>query len=320
MIYKLKNNRVWRSYTGGTHLDLIYGPAGECDTRNFPEEWIGSCTVAFNPGRDIKDEGVSLTEDGRLLTELVPDKDISFLLKLLDSSERLVIQVHPTVDFAKKHFNSKYGKEECWYSLEDSGYVYIGFKEGITKDKWIDLFNRQDIDGMLECLHKFDIKKSDLIFVYGGVPHAIGADCFIAELQEPTDLMVIPERVTPSGRKLADEKLHCGLGFDKMFDCFIYEGLSREETISKYFIKSSIVDECCKKLIDENTTTKFEMFELDVNGSYVFPTDNKYMCAIILDGDGAINGTDVSINDRIFVDKDSSEFKIEGNIKFILCR
>ena len=39
----------------------------------------------------------------------------------------------------------------------------------------------------------------------------------MAELQEPTDLMVIPERVTPSGIELADIKLHGGLGFEKMF-------------------------------------------------------------------------------------------------------
>ena len=81
---------------------------------------------------------------------------------------------------------------------------------------------------MLNALHRFELKKGDFIFVEGGVPHAIGAGCFMAELQEPTDLMVIPERITPSGVELSDVKLHCGLGFEKMFDCFIYNGYDRE--------------------------------------------------------------------------------------------
>ena len=41
--------------------------------------------------------------------------------------------------------------------------------------------------------------------------------------------MVIPERKTPSGVELADIKLHGGLGFDKMWDCYNYDGMSKEE-------------------------------------------------------------------------------------------
>ena len=63
---------------------------------------------------------------------------------------------------------------------------------------------------MLSCLHKVPVKPGELWFVDGGIPHAIGAGCFMIELKEPSDLMVIPERQTPSGRKLSDVKLHCG--------------------------------------------------------------------------------------------------------------
>ena len=90
------------------------------------------------------------------------------------------------------------------------------------REYWKHLFDVQDIEGMLECMHHFPVKRGDLIYVAGGVPHAIGAGCFLAEIQEPTELMVIPERVTPSGVRLAEEKLHGGLGFEKMFDCFEY--------------------------------------------------------------------------------------------------
>ena len=51
------------------------------------------------------------------------------------------------------------------------------------------------------------LSKGDVVFVDGGVPHAIGGGSLILELQEPTDLMVCGEKVTPSGRILADEKV-----------------------------------------------------------------------------------------------------------------
>ena len=43
----------------------------------------------------------------------------------------------------------------------------------------------------------------------------------ILELQEPTDLMVCGEKVTPSGRVLADEKVHGGLGFMQKGDVIL---------------------------------------------------------------------------------------------------
>ena len=39
-------------------------------------------------------------------------ESMSLLFKLLDSSERLVIQAHSTVKFAKESFNSEYGGNE----------------------------------------------------------------------------------------------------------------------------------------------------------------------------------------------------------------
>ena len=97
------------------------------------------------------------------------------------------------------------------------------------------MFEQQDVEKMLDCLHRFEVKKGDFIFVAGGAPPAIGKNCFLAELQEPTDLMVIPERITSSGVVLAEQKLHGGLGFEKMFDCFLYEGFSKDKTRQMYF-------------------------------------------------------------------------------------
>jgi mannose-6-phosphate isomerase len=135
LIYKLKLNRVWRSYLGGANADKLYG-GSEGSISCFPEEWVASAITAYNPGRNVENEGLSVTENKELLKNIINNNpeailgkeqykkygnNISILLKLLDSAERLVIQAHPTVSFALEHFGSNFGKTECWYFLNDGG-------------------------------------------------------------------------------------------------------------------------------------------------------------------------------------------------------
>ena len=327
MIYKVKPTRVYRSYYGGKNLDKMSGKH-TAENDRFPEDWLCSVTQAFNPGRNIKNEGLSVIDNGRYLVDVINEnkremlgdsEHMSLLFKLLDSAERLVIQVHPTNEFARKYFNSEFGKTESWYILNDGGYVYIGFKPHITKEYFVKLFNRQDISAMLECLHKFEVRKGDIIFVSGGVPHAIGAGCFLAELQEPTDLMVIPERITPSGIVLADEKLHGGLGFDKMFDCFCFEGLNRDETYTKYFKRPQQVNDNEKEIINTSMTDKFTLSEIEIKGSYV-KSLNDYAIALVLTGEGKCNGISLKSYDRFFIPFNEKSLNFSGNMKVLLCQ
>ena len=327
MIYKLLPTRVFRAYYGGKNIDIMTGIKEPKNTR-FPEDWLASVTTAFNPGRNVLNEGLSETENGELLRDVIERNkeqmigkrgSMSLLFKLLDSDERLVIQVHPTAEFARRYFGSPYGKTECWYLLNDGGYVYIGFRKGVTKEHMKELFRKQDVEGMLSCMHRFEVKKGDFIFVAGGVPHAIGKGCFLAELQEPTDLMVIPERVTPSGVELAEEKLHGGLGFHKMFDCFSYEGKDREETYQAYFKKPKRIDDHVKILADEEITDKFKLFEIVTDGEYIHPMLS-YGIVLVTEGEGEISNVQVKPGDRVFIPENEKEIRITGKMKILLCR
>lgn len=255
---RLDNVRVWRTYVGGRMLDEFHGSYPGNDG-HYPEEWITSLVEARNAGAEngggeglshIKGRDMTLKE----LLQSAPESclgagyvksrgtDLGVLVKLIDSAERLAIQVHPDRKTAEKLFRSPYGKTECWYILGgrringQEPCVYVGFKEGITREHWIQLFERQDIEGMLGCLHRFEVKKGDTILIEGGIPHAIGAGCFLAEIQEPTDYTIRAERITPSGYRVKDELCHQGLGFQRMFDCFQFTGLSREETRRQRFL------------------------------------------------------------------------------------
>ena len=245
MIAKLRPNRVRSSYLGGSRIDVFCGlpeepfnsstlqpfnPPGTAQPR--PEDWLASTTQAFNGTEEIEGEGLGRLEDGRLVRDAVGALPI--LVKLLDSDERLVVQAHPTVPCARRLFHSPVGKTECWYVLPGTApdaCVHLGFKPGITRSAWENAVTSHAGAGDVTAfLHRIPVAPGDFVFVDGGVPHAIGGGCFLVELQEPSDLMVVAERFTPSGRRIPDAKMHGGAGWERMFDVYEYEGRSYEET------------------------------------------------------------------------------------------
>ena len=317
MLYKLKENRVYRTYLGGKHIDKFYGRT-ECSDGYFPEDWTASVVSAFNPGRESIIEGIGITDDGRSVKDLV-NGEMKCLVKLLDSAERLVIQVHPTVDFAEKYFHSKFGKTECWYFLEcaPSAHVYLGFKEGITRDNWTTAVNNQNTELMLSMLHKVPVKSGDCIFVAGGVPHAIGEGCFMIEVQEPSDLMGVVEKKTPSGKIIADVKLHGGIGFDNMLNMFNYIGSSFDNILNQYKHIPSEIREGTYEIIGGKTTDKFSIHCIENGGSFTPARKNGVI--IITDGTGVINKVNVKKGDRLFFNSNDTLNVTGENIKAIIC-
>ena len=339
MVFQFQSNRVRRAYAGGSRIDAFTGcVSGE---NNRPEEWLASTVSAFNPDYAPMDgEGLSVLTDGRLFRDVLAENPeailgkrlsqkhggkLAILVKLLDSAERLVIQCHPTVPFAKEHFGSDFGKTECWYFLDTApdACVYLGFKPGITRQKWEALFEQQDAAGMLDCLHKIPVQPGDLWFVDGGIPHAIGGGCFMIELQEPSDLMVIPERVTPSGRVLSEQKLHCGLGFEKMFDCFTYQGCSLSELREKYYRRAALKDNAFAPIVDSSLTDKFSMQALRIHGKTALTLSDRYGVGVLTEGNCRLvwEGKTLSLEkgNSFFVTADSGMLSVEGEAEMILC-
>ena len=316
MLYKLKENRVYRTYLGGRHIDMFYGKKS-CSDGFFPEDWTASVVRAFNPGRENIAEGEGITEDGHFVSELITG-EMKCLVKLLDSAERLVIQVHPTVEFAKKYFKSKFGKTECWYFLDcnDNAYVYLGFREGITKEKWVSAVYAQDIKGMLSMLNKLPVKSGDCLFVAGGVPHAIGEGCFIIEVQEPSDLMGVVEKKTPSGRELANVKLHGGIGFENMLKMFDYNGMSIDKIRKDFFHEPKMIEQNVFEIIGKLTTDKFSIYSICGEGKYT--PQNKNGVVIITQGSGSVNGIKAKKGDRFFFN-DGDKISTTGSLYAVIC-
>lgn len=330
---KLDRTGAWRTYTGGSLINKLHGIESSRDT-NFPEEWIMSTVRARNSGREDIVEGLSMVSGTEVsLAELIEENpevllgkkhiekfgnNLGVLVKIIDSAERLTIQVHPTKINAKGLFNSAYGKTECWHILggrEINGEkpcIYFGFKDGITREYWKKMFDEQDIPAMLDCLHKFEVKKGDTFLIEGGIPHAIGAGCFLVEVQEPTDYTIRTEKVTPKGLQVADFMCHQGLGFDKMFDCFTYDGFTQEEVKERWGIKKQ-----GRSIIGYNNTEMFALEMVDIVSSETFESGGVFSGIYVLEGNGALNGEVLKPGSQYFIGASCKPFEIEGKLKFI---
>ncbi len=319
---KMKENRVWRLYYGGKLIDKLRG-YGSGEDANFPEDWLASVVVADNPDRPGKpaDEGLSKIDggefDGQSLRDLILSdpgqylgKDhlntfganFGVLTKFLDSAERLPIQVHPTKKAARELFRSDYGKTESWYILDgrtidgEEPYILLGFKKPVTKEIWKELFDKQDMAGMQEYMHKIPVKKGDVYLIAGGTPHAIGSGCMLLEVQEPTDYTISVEKCDLRGNRMPDHLCHMGLGFDKMFDCFTYEAMSLEELKGKYALRSALTEEneggTVETLITYADTPCFGLNRVRVSTSLLRPNSGRACCLAVVSGQGVLEAED----------------------------
>lgn len=108
------------------------------------------------------------------------------LVKFIDSTDDLSIQVHPDDELAGKRHNSL-GKTEMWYSVNpaEGAYLYAGFKEKITPEE----FRAKVADNtIVDVLGKYYPARGDVFFLPAGRVHSIGRGNFVLEIQEASDI------------------------------------------------------------------------------------------------------------------------------------
>ncbi len=251
--WKLVPNRIRGK--GGREIDKLRGIHPPVDDASGSEAWIGSVTRVGNPPEDKPNYGCSevVLPDGRRMflfeaialnpTEVLGEKHmakngsgIGMLVKYLDAQAQYGLQCHPTRAWAKKMWDSDYGKEESWYVIgtrEDTAepaYILLGFKEGVTRREWEKHYRKDDIAALENLCHKIQVQEGEAYFVGGGVPHALGEGCFVIEVQEPSDITLgahtygyIKERYGAAPDD--DEAVYD----EKLLGAYLYDGCTFEE-------------------------------------------------------------------------------------------
>ncbi len=108
------------------------------------------------------------------------------LLKFIDASRDLSIQVHPDDDLARQRHGQS-GKTEMWYIVDSApgASLLLGFSDNLTKEEYLNSVANHTI---ADHLCRYDVKKGDCFFIPAGRIHSIGAGTFLAEIQETSDI------------------------------------------------------------------------------------------------------------------------------------
>lgn len=112
--------------------------------------------------------------------------EFPLLIKFIDARQDLSIQVHPTDEIAKMQGKER-GKTEMWYLMnsDKDATLLCGLKKKITPEEYAQMVEN---DTIVDAIDRYEVKEGDCFFLPAGRIHAIGTGCFLAEIQQTSDV------------------------------------------------------------------------------------------------------------------------------------
>ena len=180
--------RLW----GGRHLaglltaPLPDGPIGEAWVLSDREDHPSRVANGTLKGQTIAQLVVQYPEQlmGKLAGRF---RRFPLLLKFLDASEMLSVQVHPADGRTDLLPAGETGKTEAWVVLETGpkSRIYAGLRPGVTEAGL-----RQAIanGGVADQLAYITPQRGDAVFLPAGTVHSLGGGLVVFEVQENSDV------------------------------------------------------------------------------------------------------------------------------------
>jgi len=191
-LYPLKfkpivKDKIW----GGPRLRDVLGKkasdkAGESWEISCVEGDVSEVENGYLKGNNL----IELAEVymGDLMGDKVYEKyglEFPLLIKFIDASDVLSVQVHPDDELARER-HSSYGKTEMWYIVEsDQGELIAGFNRELDKEAYEKHFKAGTLK---EILNHEKVSPGDIYYMPAGRVHAIGAGVLLAEIQQTSDV------------------------------------------------------------------------------------------------------------------------------------
>ena len=106
------------------------------------------------------------------------------LIKILDASDAVSVQVHPPIHRAIELLDEP--KTELWYfvSTDEGAGIFVGLKSGVTKEKFQSALTDGTVDGLL---HRLPTRPGSFMYLPSGRLHAIDAGNVLFEVQQNSD-------------------------------------------------------------------------------------------------------------------------------------
>ena len=235
--------------------------------------------------------------------------EFPLLIKFIDARQDLSIQVHPTDEIAKKQGKER-GKTEMWYIMDSDAdaKLYSGLKMQITPEQYKEMVEN---DTICDALAQYEVKADDCFFLPAGRIHAIGTGCFLAEIQQTSD---VTYRIYDFKRKDKDgnyRQLHT----QEASECINYnvEKDYRTEYTPKKNEGVNLVN--CPYF---NTA----VYDLDEPMTLDYSELDSFVILIGIKGEGTIkdnegNETSLKMGETILIPATTRSLKVEGTVKFL---
>lgn len=235
--------------------------------------------------------------------------EFPLLIKFIDARSDLSIQVHPTDEIAKKQGKGR-GKTEMWYIMnsDKDAKLYSGLKMQITPEQYKEMVEN---DTICDALAQYEVKEGDCFFLPAGRIHAIGTGCFLAEIQQTSD---VTYRIYDYKRK--DKDGNCRqLHTQEASECIDYNVSKdyRTEYMPKQNEGVNLVS--CPYF----TTAVYDLTEpMTLDYSEL----DSFVIFIGMKGEGKIkdnegNETTLKAGETLLIPATTQQIKVEGEIKFL---
>ncbi len=177
---------------GGRRLGSVLGkPIGA--ESDYAESWeiadhgddqsvvVDGPFESWTLSRLVTEEGAALFGKHQGATQF------SLLVKYLDATDRLSVQVHPNDEQARQIDVTENGKTEAWVFIDagPDSKLYAGLKKGVDSRTLSSGLANETVE---EGLHSFSVSAGDCLFIPAGTVHAIGEGILLAEIQQSSDL------------------------------------------------------------------------------------------------------------------------------------
>lgn len=238
--------------------------------------------------------------------------EFPLLIKFIDARQDLSIQVHPTDEIAKKQGRER-GKTEMWYLMDSApgAKLYSGLKKKITPEEYKKMV---EDDTICDALAQYAVKEGDVFFLPAGRIHAIGAGCFLAEIQQTSD---VTWRIYDFKRKDKNgnyRELHTQQASEAI-DYTVYDNYRTEYTPVQNQ-RQEVVK--CQYF----TTSIFDLTSDGGEKTLDYTDHDGFVILIGVKGEGTLtnaNGESTSLNtgETILIPATETKFKVTGNVRFL---
>ena len=234
--------------------------------------------------------------------------EFPLLVKFIDAHQDLSIQVHPSDEVAHRQGKS-HGKTEMWYALPSTpgAILYNGLKQQITPEQYKQMVEN---DTITDALARYEVHEGDVFFIPAGRIHTIGAGCFVAEIQQTSD---VTYRIYDFKRKDKNgnyRELHTQLAAESIDYTVLDNYRTEYEPLKNEGVQVATCPYFTTAVYDLTEPMTLDYSELD-----------SFVILIAVKGEGRLicNGEEMpfQMGDTVLLPATTNEVRVEGEVKFL---